>query len=60
MNATEIKKELQELLLEAHVPSSYAVITWPPKDLLLQSAIWEYFGPIVCKADNMVVQVWQN
>ena len=59
MNATEIKKELQELLLEAHVPS-YAVITWLPKDLLLQSAIWERFGPIVCKADNKVVQVWQN
>ena len=59
MNATEIKKELQELLLEAHVPS-YAVITWPPKDLLSQSTIWEHFGPIVCKADNKVVQVWQN
>jgi hypothetical protein len=56
MNATEIKKELQESLLEAHVPS-YAVTTWPPKDLPSQSTIWEPFGLIVCRADNKIVQV---
>ena len=59
MNATEIKKELHESLLKAQVPI-YAVSTWPPKDLPSQNAIWERFGPIVCTADNKVVQVWES
>ena len=60
MNTTEIKKELQESLLEAHVPS-HAVITWPPKVLPSRTnPIWERFGPIACKAGNKVVQVWES
>jgi hypothetical protein len=48
MNTTEIKKELQESLLEAHVPS-HAVITWPPKDLVSRNPIWERLAPLFAK-----------